>query len=201
MQPMTVNSINHGLAGLSAIDAARRLIGCELVRLVDGQAVGGVIVETEAYDQTDRASHSFKGMTPRNSVMFAASGLAYVYLSYGLHYCINVVVGEPGEGAAVLIRALEPIYGLDIMANYRKTNDMSALCSGPAKLTQALKIDLSFNGHDLSEPPLTLHLQPPVDNDKLICCQRIGIRELPGLELNWRVCMKDSAFLSRPPLK
>jgi DNA-3-methyladenine glycosylase len=190
--------MHRELSVLKAKDAAARLIGCELMRIYENKILRGVIVETEAYDQTDTASHSFKGISPRNSVMFKGSGVAYVYFTYGLHYCMNVVVGKEGEGSAVLIRALEPLEGFDVMYELRKTNLKANLCSGPAKLAQALSIDRSLNGHDLDSEPLVLIMHPPVPAESLVWGRRIGIKEKPGEELMWRVGLKSSKFLSRP---
>src|SRR5579884_3364094 len=131
----------------SAVEVAPRLLGCQLVRQIDGQRLVGRIVETEAYDQSDAASHSYKGRTPRTEVMFGPSGHLYVYFTYGMHYCCNIVVGDEGYGAAVLIRAVEPLKGIIFIEDRRGKSGIEAT-NGPAKVCQALGIDRSLNGHD-----------------------------------------------------
>lgn len=160
---------------MSAVDAARRLLGCELVRATDDGCIRVRIVETEAYDQTDEASHTFTGKTKRNEVMFGRAGHLYVYFTYGMHYCCNVVVGEEGFGAAVLIRAVQPLLGADIMKRYRGRQTSKDLANGPAKLCQALAIDTSLNGHDLAMMPCVLELKTPVESEKIVASTRIGI--------------------------
>ena len=166
--------MKHELENLSAVEAAKRLLGSELVREVEGKTIGGRIVETEAYDQTDAASHSFNGQTPRTDVMFGEAGHLYVYFTYGMHYCCNVVVGPKGYGAAVLIRAVEPIEGQDVMERLRGRGG-AELSNGPAKLCQALAIDKRLNGHDLAKTPLRLVLNTPVEPEKITATKRIGI--------------------------
>lgn len=134
---------------LSVQELAPRLLGVTL--LVDG--VGGRIVETEAYHRMDPASHSFRGPTPSNASMFGPPGRAYVYRSYGVHWCLNLVCGQEGDGAAVLIRALEPTHGLAQMQQRRGLQDERLLCAGPGRLTQALAIDRSFDGLPLDRQP------------------------------------------------
>lgn len=189
-----INELGH----ISAKDAALRLIGAKLTRIYRNRPISGLIVEAEAYDQSDLASHSFKGITPRTSIMFAEAGHAYVYFSYGLHYCFNVVVGPKGEGSAVLIRALEPLDNIESMKQLRSTDNIHNLCNGPAKLCQALAIDKNFYGHNLSLAPLTVNLAKPVSPNEVIWTKRIGIKEPPGTELYWRVALKNSKYLSRP---
>lgn len=169
---------------------ARTLIGAELE--VDG--VGGVIVETEAYDVFDPASHSFVGQTARNAPMFGEPGRAYVYRIYGLHWCFNVVCDASQPGSAVLVRALEPRTGVERMRERRGPLALQALCSGPGKLCEALGIDGSLNGRPLHEAPFTLrlHVQPP----ELVQGVRIGISK--GAETPWRFGLAGSRFLSRP---
>lgn len=171
-------------------EVAAELIGATFT--VNG--VGGVIVETEAYDQLDPASHTFVGKTQRNASMFGPPGCVYVYRSYGIHWCLNFVCEAEGHGAGVLIRAIEPIIGLQTMMERRNTEKVSLLCSGPGKLGQALAIKHSFNGMSLYEPPFELiPAAKPVD---VICGSRIGISK--AVELPWRFGLSGSPFLSRP---
>lgn len=174
-----------------AHEVAPRLIGVTV--LVDG--VGGVIVETEAYDRADPASHTFPGPTPRNAVMFGASGRSYVYRSYGIHWCLNFVCREEGHGAGVLIRAIEPTHGLERMRERRGMDDARLLCSGPGRVGQALGIDGSFGGHRLDKPPF--RLLPARDGDvELLMGPRIGISK--AMDVPWRFGLKGSRYLSRP---
>lgn len=174
--------------------AAPRLLGCELVRNIDGHTLRGRIVETEAYDQTDTASHSYKGITNRNQVMFGPSGHLYVYFTYGMHYCCNIVTGPEGQGSAVLIRAIEPIEGLDIMTSLRKGQASPNLTNGPAKLCQAFGIDKKLNGHDLQTEPLKLIIHPELPARGIIQTTRIGISQ--AKEKPWRFYIKDNKFVS-----
>ncbi len=185
------------LGQLTAYQAAARLIGSRLVVRRQGATLAGRIVETEAYDQSDPASHSFRGLTERNRVMFGPAGVAYVYFTYGMHYCLNVVVGKQGNGAAVLIRALEPLSGLNKMMAARHMLDPLNLLNGPAKLTKALAIDLSHNGHDLSREPLILELDQPMRESAIAWTPRIGIREPTGQAKLWRACLIGSPYLSK----
>ena len=153
-----------------------------------------MIVETEAYAEGDPASHSFKGRTARNRSMFGAPGIAYVYLSYGVHWCLNFVCAAEGRGCAVLIRALEPTIGLDLMRSRRGVSDVRQLCRGPGRLTQALGIAGSFDGLRLDQPPFALTLRSD-SSGKILSGHRIGISR--GNDLPWRFGLMDSPFLSR----
>lgn len=174
-----------------ALEVARRLIGVTL--LVDG--VGGRIVETEAYDQSDAASHTYGGPTPRCAVMFGPPGHAYVYRSYGLHWCLNTVCREAGHGAGVLLRAIEPTHGLDAMRARRGMDNPRLLCAGPGRLTQALGVDLRCAGMSLQAPPFAL-LQPAegIAAD-VVSGTRIGISK--AQDAPWRFGKRHSRFLSR----
>ena len=173
----------------SVHDAAPGLIGWTL--LVDG--VGGRIVEVEAYDVHDPASHSYRGRTGRNAVMFGPPGHLYVYRSYGIHWCANVVCGPAGHGSAVLLRALEPTHGLDRMRARRGTSDDRLLCSGPGRLTQALALSGEHDGADLTAPPFRL-AAPDVQVD-VARTTRIGISRATHLE--WRFTEAGTSWSSR----
>jgi DNA-3-methyladenine glycosylase len=175
---------------VSPQQVARALIGTSI--FVDG--VGGLIVETEAYDGSDPASHSFRGPTPRNAVMFGPPGFAYVYRSYGLHWCLNFVCRESAFGAAVLIRALAPVAGIDMMAQRRGTENLRSLCAGPGRLTQALGINRSHDGLPLDQPPF--QLLPAEKRYKTFSSPRIGITQ--AKDVPWRFGLAGSAYLSRP---
>jgi len=169
---------------------ARALIGATL--LVDG--VGGVIVETEAYDQSDPASHTHRGPTARNAVMFGPSGHAYVYRSYGLHWCLNFTCRASGHGAGVLIRALEPLAGIEQMQARRGLADPRLLCAGPGRLGQALGITMAHYGLALDRPPFFVAAPDgPVD---VVTGPRIGISK--AVDAAWRFGLAGSRFLSRP---
>jgi DNA-3-methyladenine glycosylase len=176
-----------------ASEVAQRLLGCILQRQINGHTIRVKIVETEAYDETDAASHSYKGKTPRTSIMFGPPGHLYVYFTYGMHYCCNIVTGPTGVGSAVLIRAVEPIEGIEFMRHLRD-KDMPEISNGPAKLCQALGIDKNLNGHDLSKLPLKLIAQPPINPKFIAKSKRIGIRE--SKELLWRFYIKENLFVS-----
>ena len=169
------------------LDVARDLIGVTL--LVDG--AGGTLVEVEAYDPTDPASHSFNGPTPRNAAMFGPPGHAYVYKIYGIHWCLNFVCRP---GSAVLIRALEPVAGLDRMHERRGGVVEKQLCSGPGKLCQALDVTIAHNGLPLDAPPFTL--LPRDAEHEVAAGPRIGITK--GVDTPWRFVRRGSPYLSRP---
>jgi len=173
-----------------AAQVAQDLIGVSMT--VDG--VGGIIVETEAYDREDPASHAFVGQTPRNAAMFGPVGRAYVYRSYGMHWCLNVVCGDQ-PGAAVLIRALQPTHGLDTMRRRRGLQDERLLCAGPGRVGQALGITLAHYGLAVDAPPFELRAAPHGLADQVVCGPRIGISR--ALELPWRFGLAGSRYLSR----
>jgi DNA-3-methyladenine glycosylase len=186
--------MNSELLQQNVVTVARRLIGSHLQRTIDGNTIIVKIVETEAYYQDDAASHSYKGRTPRTDVMFGPAGYLYVYFTYGMHYCCNVVTGKEGEGSAVLIRAVEPVEGESFLRHNRPANG-AALTNGPAKLCQALAIDKSFNGHRLDTSPLELIIQPPVADEAIQTATRIGISQ--AKEYPWRFYLKNSAYVSK----
>jgi DNA-3-methyladenine glycosylase len=171
-------------------DVAPELIGAELY--VDG--VGGTIVELEAYDHEDPAAHGFRGRTPRNASMFGPPGHAYVYRSYGIHWCLNFVCDDEDVASAVLIRALAPAEGLDAMRARRRVDELRLLCSGPGRLCQALAITREHDGRPLDRPPFELRERGgPVE---VVTGPRIGITR--AAEQPWRYGLGGSGFVSRP---
>lgn len=170
-------------------------MGSYLVRELDGRKLVGRIVEAEAYDQADAASHSYRGRTPRTEVMFGPAGHLYVYFSYGMHYCCNIVTGPEGHGSAVLIRAVEPLEGLEVMKLLRHGVAERQLTNGPGKVCQALGIDKRFNGHDLRTAPLVLVLKEPLPADRITQGTRVGITK--AVAEPWRFYIKDSPFVSK----
>jgi DNA-3-methyladenine glycosylase len=180
------------------LEVARELLGC----VVHHGACSGVIVETEAYHDSEPACHAFVGLTPRTEILFGPPGRAYVYRSYGIHALLNAVSEPAGVGAAVLIRALEPLDGVELMASRRGPVGNSArglrqLCSGPGKLTQALGISIADNGGDLARGPVTISARPKGWRDPPVSIgRRIGITK--AAELPWRFCVAGSRYLSAP---
>jgi DNA-3-methyladenine glycosylase len=177
------------------LEVARDLLGC----VVTHGECSGVIVETEAYHDSEPACHAYRGLTPRTETLFGPPGRAYVYISYGIHVMLNAVSERQGVGAAVLIRALEPLSGLDLMAARRgvAVEREHALCSGPGKLTQALGIGLADNGRDLLRRPVKISARPAGWEDPPISVgRRIGITV--AVDLPWRFCVTGSRFLSAP---
>lgn len=179
----------------TAADVALRLLGSTLIREIDGHNIELKIVETEAYDQNDAASHSNWGITPRTAVMFGPAGFAYVYFTYGMHYCFNIVTGQQGEGSAVLIRALEPLGETQLLQKNRLGQTGINLTNGPAKLCQALQIDKQLYGHDLSQPPLSIRLKPPLKHHDITITTRIGISK--AKETPWRFYITGNPYVSR----
>ena len=183
-------SLTRDFFARSVHEVAPGLIGVTL--LVDG--IGGLIVEVEAYAEDDPASHGFRGLTPRNAVMFGPPGFAYVYRSYGIHWCLNVVCDVPGRAEAVLIRALQPERGLDAMRARRGVEAERGLCSGPGKLCQALAVTRAHDGAAIDAPPF--ELLECTETPRIATGPRIGITR--AIELPWRYGLAGSPFLSRP---
>jgi DNA-3-methyladenine glycosylase len=181
--------IGRSFFNRSVHEVAPDLIGVTL--LVDG--VGGPIVEVEAYDASDPASHAFGGRTRRNAVMFGPPGYAYVYRSYGIHWCLNLVCEEEGSAAAVLIRALEPVHGFERMKERRGTDDPRLLAAGPGRLCQALGVTGEHDGLPLDRPPF--ELRPRTEKPTIAAAPRIGITV--AADYPWRYVLADSRFLSR----
>jgi DNA-3-methyladenine glycosylase len=173
----------------SAFVVAKKLIGTLL--LLDG--VGGIIVETEAYDESEAASHAFSGLSLRNASLFGPPGRAYVYRSYGIHWCLNIVCREAGHGAGVLIRALEPTVGISLMMQRRASADLRLLCAGPGRLGQALAVSVGLNGKRIDRAPFELLGRS--SKPSIVRGKRIGITK--ATERAWRFGSKDSLFLSR----
>ena len=185
------------------LDVAAELIGCTVTFTSEGQTASGVIVETEAYHDSEPACHAYVGLTPRTATLFGPPGRAYVYRSYGIHALLNAVCEPEGVGAAVLIRALEPIAGLEAMRGRRERLAGRALadrdlCSGPGKLTQALGISLQENGGDLSAGPVTIGTRADGWAHPTAIGTRIGINK--AVELPWRFCVAGNPHVSRPRL-
>jgi DNA-3-methyladenine glycosylase len=182
----------RGLYGGEVCAVAHALIGCVLRH---GETAG-VIVETEAYHECEPACHAYVGHTARTITLFGPPGFAYVYRSYGVHAMLNAVAEPDGVGAGVLIRALEPLEGIELMRERRGRERLEELCSGPGKLTQALGIELGHNGGDLSSGPVTISAPSRRARDvEVVTSPRIGITR--AVELPWRFSVVDSGFVSR----
>jgi DNA-3-methyladenine glycosylase len=177
----------------SVHDVARDLVGC----VVRHGETAGRIVETESYHMEEPACHAYAGVTSRTRTLFGPPGHAYVYFSYGIHSLLNAVAEEEGVGAAVLIRALEPVDGIDLMRERRHVARDEELCNGPGKLTQALGIGLSLNGTSLEDGPIeVLRREPGAREPRVVIGERIGISK--AADLPWRFCDADSPHVSRP---
>jgi DNA-3-methyladenine glycosylase len=177
----------------SVHDVARDLVGCVVRR----GGTAGRIVETESYHMEEPACHAYAGVTPRTMTLFGPPGHAYVYFSYGIHSLLNAVAEEEGVGAAVLIRALEPVEGVELMRERRRVARDEDLCNGPGKLTQALGIGLSLNGTSLVDGPIEVTAREPgLRQPRVVIGERIGITK--AADLPWRFCDADSRHVSRP---
>ena len=182
--------------------AARGLLGQRLVRVVDGQRVSGLIIETEAYDgESDQACHARSGRTERNAMMYGAAGHAYVYFTYGMHWMLNCVCGPTDYPAAVLLRAILPLEGLDFIAARRSGIAEKLWCDGPAKLTKALSIDKNLNGADLCGPKDAIFIEkgPEIPEEDVQRTPRIGIQYAsePWLSQPWRFVVSARAARTR----
>jgi DNA-3-methyladenine glycosylase len=182
-----------------SLEVAPDLLGRTLVRMLpDGTRLSGRIVEAEAYRQDDPASHSYRGRTTRTEVMFGPPGRLYVYFTYGMHFCMNVVTAPEGEGSAVLLRAVEPLEGLDRMAERRGVSQPRLLCSGPGRLCQAFAVGREQNGADLvAGPELRVEAGTPVAREEVLAGPRVGLSV--ALERPWRFVVATSRYLSRGP--
>jgi DNA-3-methyladenine glycosylase len=169
-----------------------------LVRRLPEGVITGRIVECEAYEEGDPASHSFRGLTERTAVMFGPAGHLYVYFTYGMHYCMNVVTGRDGDGSAVLLRAVEPVQGIDVMRDRRGVSEVRNLCAGPGRLTQAYGVTRAENGMDLvSGGDLVVAMGDPIGEDAVGIGPRVGISV--AVDQPWRFYVAGSAFVSRRP--
>ena len=201
-QPDSPAALPPAFFARPVLQVARDLIGCTFLFA----GVGGRLVEVEAYRADDPASHSFRGRTPRNAVMFGPPGHLYVYFTYGMHFCVNLVCHEEGSAAAVLLRALEPTHGVDVMKKRRRADAIRRLCSGPARLTQALGISREHDGLPAWRPPAMMLPRPGAEacdplawsmsGPSIVATPRIGISS--ATEALWRFVDADSRFLSRP---
>jgi len=185
----------------STLTVARGLLGQRLVRVIDSERLSSLIVEVEAYiGEDDAACHAACGRTPRNEAMYGSPGIAYVYFIYGMHHCLNVVTGREGYPAAILIRALEPVEGIEGMRARRGGRPDTQLTSGPARLCQALDVDRQFDGADLCAPDALLFLEEDaaIPDDAVATGPRVGVRgEEVALTVPWRLYVRDSRYVSR----
>ncbi|MDB5183244.1 MAG: 3-methyladenine glycosylase [Candidatus Saccharibacteria bacterium] len=167
----------------NSVDGAKNLLGWELVHHTPAGDIGGIIIETEAYRQDDEASHTFRGPTKRTMPMFDEAGTLYMYFIYGMHWCLNIVTGQEGHGEAVLLRALKPTHGIELMQQYRKTTDIKRLTNGPGSLVQALAIPPTYSGQKLIHTKLEL-IPPAKPIGEIESTKRIGIKK--ATDKPWR---------------
>lgn len=182
----------------NVVKAARDLLGKHIYTKIDGAITAGMIVETEAYSYKEKASHAFNGMTPRNKVMFEPGGFSYVYLCYGIHHLFNVVTNEKDVAEAVLVRALEPVAGLNHMLRRMGTDSARRITAGPGKLTKALGIDRSFNGKHLRDDEIWIEEGIKINRGRIVSSERIGV-DYAGedAKLPWRFSIKGNDWVSR----
>jgi DNA-3-methyladenine glycosylase len=202
MKLSNFNKLKKSFYKRDLITVAKELPGKILVKTDGKEVLAGIIVEVEAYDgRIDEAAHTYNGKTKRNEIMFNEGGYFYVYFTYGAHFCCNIVTGEKGYGTAVLIRAVEPVQGVEQMSlnrfgrNLVNEREKYNLTSGPGKVCQAFKINREYYGEDLTKGRIYLLNQSKLREDKIIQTTRIGIKK--SVELNWRFYIKDNPFVSR----
>ena len=192
--------MNHSFFRKDTVELARNLLGCLLVHGTPDGVAAGMIVETEAYvGAIDKACHAYRNRSERTEIMYGDGGFAYVYFIYGMHHCFNVVTGPAGEGNAVLIRALEPVIGLDLMRKRRQTNQLQNLCNGPGKVCQALAITKGEYGMDLCDPagPLRLVRFRHIPDNRITSSPRINVAYAEeAAAWPWRFYVKDNLYVS-----
>jgi DNA-3-methyladenine glycosylase len=177
-----------------AVTGAQNLLGWKLVHDAPEGRTAGYIVETEAYSMEDPASHAFHGLSRRNAAMFEQAGTIYIYFTYGMHYCVNIVTGEAGHGQGALIRALEPVKGIELMKQRRGLSDIRQLTNGPAKLVQAMGITKRLYGQHVSKS--VLRLEPGIKPELVTQTTRVGIKK--AVEQPWRFYISGNPFVSKP---
>ena len=197
-----LTKLPHSFYTRNLLIVAKELLGKIFVKKNNGEIISGRIVEVEAYDgSVDEAAHTFRGKTKRNEIMFGAGGYLYVYFTYGNHFCSNVVTGRAGSGTAVLIRAVEPLNGIDVMIKNRykrgllNEKEKYNLTSGPGKVCSAFGIDRKHYGIDLTGNEIYILNQPKISSAKIVITKRIGIKK--SVDLPWRFYIKDNPYISR----
>lgn len=193
-QPLNIEPLPSEFYLQPTVEAACSLLGHYLLKKTETGWEGGRIVETEAYTQNDPASHSFRGQTPRNAAMFGSPGTIYVYRSYGIHWCLNAVLQPEGIGEAVLIRAIEPLWGIKTMRERRDVESIKQLCRGPGNVCRALGIDDRFNGFCLRRSHLHIAVGETVPDDQIMATPRVGISQ--AVDQPWRFLIRGNPFVS-----
>jgi len=196
--PLPLRPLARAFFARHVTEVARDLLGCILVHETEEGRTSGLIVETEAYAPDDPASHAYRGRTDRNAPMFEDPGYAYVYFTYGMHFCLNAVTDRPGKASAVLIRAVQPLDGIELMRARRGAVRDRDLARGPGRLTQAFSIGREQNRSDLTTPPLMICAGERLPYNGSRATPRIGLGQLQDGRL-WRFAIKDSPWASRPP--